>query len=105
MQQLEAQAALAAVRALIERLGPYLSPYLADLLALLLQPALTQQQGDTASLAAEARGKMCGGVPPRLLIPALAAHFDKAVQVTLNLPDVLVFAPALHVSALCTGSW
>ena len=80
-QQLEVQAALDAVAALIHNLGPFLSPHLPALLHLLLDPRLLHPGTAACQLAGEARGRLCQAVPARLLLPALIQHLHVATQV------------------------
>lgn len=78
---MEIQAAMAAVRALVEKLGPFLSPYLGNILALLLHPSILQPEG-TIATAADMRTRLSQCIPSRLLLPALLGHLQAAVQVS-----------------------
>ena len=67
--------------ALIGNLGPFLSPHLPAVLHLLLDTRLLHPAIPVYPLAAKARGRLCGAVPARLLLPALIHHLDTAIKV------------------------
>jgi hypothetical protein len=85
------QAALGAVRALLNNLGQYLSPHLGSILALLLDSRLLHSQNSACLLAADVRDRMCQAIPARLLLPALIQHLDTTSQVEqLQVPRLLL---------------
>ncbi|KAJ2804166.1 snoRNA-binding rRNA-processing protein utp10, partial [Coemansia helicoidea] len=81
--------ALAVLHAVVENMGAFLAPSLPPLLGALLSPALRSydraaDQTAEAPLREQARqrsdellGAMARSVPPRLLVPALVAHYRK----------------------------
>lgn len=91
---MEAAAALAALHAAATGLGAFLAPHLPALLALLTAPRLLACAAPgVVDAAGRARGALAGGVPPRLLLPPLAAHLGAALQVRRRAPEPCFATP------------
>lgn len=77
----ELAASLAALRSLVEHCGAFLSPHLPELLSLLLQPhVLGCSVGGCATFAAGVRQRLPSALPARLLLPALYAQLQPAID-------------------------
>ena len=77
---------MAAVKAVVEKLGNFINPYLSSMLSLLLRRGLVVgNPGDNASyaLAKSIRSLLAAAVPSRLLLPVLLKQLPSTVQVSL----------------------
>ena len=79
------QAALAAVKALVEKLGNFISPYLSSLLTLLLRQRLIARRCRSQEVAESIRSSLASAIPSRLLLPVLLKQLPSTVQVRLLL--------------------
>jgi U3 small nucleolar RNA-associated protein 10 len=99
---LELAAALAALAALVERLGGFLSPHLPALLAILLNPrVLACTTAGCDRFAAAVRERLPAAVPPRLLLPALYQRLQPCLDAAADaLSAQAAAAPAAALLAM-----
>ena len=99
----EIKAALSAVKALVDDLGPFLSPYLTDLLILLLRPETMGLQDAAAEAGRAIRSRLPLAIPTRLLLPALLSQLAPALKAGL-LPIAGFRTPGPHHNRLLERS-